>query len=127
MDTKALKRSAADAIAAKFSDIRQAFKFIDVDNTGTIDAQEIFRALDLWNIPLSRQDVDRLVKQCDSDGDGRISYDEFVDTMARDTVAPAAMGKRGMQSKEAMGVDAFEAVDLALGHGKPPKAGKSFG
>jgi hypothetical protein len=39
------------------------------------------------------------------DKDGGISYEEFVDALARETVAPAAMGKRGMQSTEAMGVD----------------------
>ena len=33
-----------------------------------------------------------------------MSYNEFVDVLARDTVTLAAMGKRGMQSKEAMGV-----------------------
>ena len=33
---------------------------------------------------------------------------EFVDKLARGTVAPAAMNKRGLQSGEAMGEDAFE-------------------
>ena len=36
--------------------------------------------------------------------------------LARDTVAPAAMGKRDMQSKEAMGVDAQEMLHQQLGH-----------
>ena len=34
-------------------------------------------------------------------------------------VAPAAMGKRGMQSLEAMGVDAQEFLAHQLGHTKP--------
>ena len=56
---------------------------------------------------------------CDRDGDGHVDYKEFVDALARDTVAPAAMGKRGMQAKEAMGV---ESLDKAfLGHGNAPK------
>ena len=45
-----------------------------------------------------------IVDLCDSDDDGGISYDEFVDNLARDSVTMAAMGKRGLQSKEAMGV-----------------------
>ena len=45
------------------------------------------------------------MRHCDVDKDGGISYEEFVDALARETVAPAAMGKRGMQSTEAMGVD----------------------
>ena len=54
---------------------------------------------------MHRRTVSILMCHCDVDKDGGISYDEFVDALARETVAPAAMGKRGMQSTEAMGVD----------------------
>jgi hypothetical protein len=48
-----------------------------------------------------------------------VDYKEFVDVLARDTVAPAALGKRDMQAKEAMGV---ESLDKAfLGHGNSVK------
>ena len=56
------------------------------------------------------------MKNVDVDSDGGVDYKEFVDALARDTVAPAAMGKRDMQAKQAMGVD-----DLSpefLGHHK---------
>jgi len=55
------------------------------------------------------------VRQTDDD---EIDYDEFIDVFARDTVAPAAMGKRDMQSKEAMGEDAYELLNEELGHKK---------
>ena len=55
--------------------------------------------------------LDELLSALDVDGDGVISYAEFVDALARDTVAPAAMGKRDMQSLEAMGVDAQEMLN----------------
>ena len=58
-----------------------------------------------------------LIDACDVDGDGQVDYKEFVDVLARDTVAPAAMGKRDMQSLEAMGVDSQEAMAQQLGHG----------
>ena len=41
---------------------------------------------------------------------------QFVDKLARGTVAPAAMNKRGLSSKDAMGVDAQEMLALQLGH-----------
>ena len=47
----------------------------------------------------------------DDDDSGGIGYEEFVDHLARGTVTPAAMGKRGMQSKEAMGVDGQAWID----------------
>ena len=60
--------------------------------------------------------LDLIMSECDADGDGGVSYEEFVDKLARETVAPAAMGKRGMQSKEAMGVDSQEMLAEQLGH-----------
>ena len=50
---------------------------------------------------------------------------EFVDMLARDTVAPAAMGKRGMQAQDAMGVADLDRA--FLGHKVAPKAAKKFG
>lgn len=41
----------------------------------------------------------------DKSGDGSVDYKEFVNVLARDTVAPAALGKQGMQAKDAMGCD----------------------
>ena len=65
----------------------------------------------MWNIDISSEDLELLLAECDEDGDGEISYDEFTDHLWRDTVAPSAMGKRGMLSKDAMGVDAYEMLD----------------
>ena len=70
---------------------------------------------------MSDERIDTLMRECDGDSDGKVDYSEFVDALARDTVAPAAMGKRGMQSKEAMGVDAQEMLAEQLGHGKMKK------
>jgi hypothetical protein len=53
----------------------------------------------------------------------RPALQEFVDALARDTVAPAAMGKRGMQAKEAMGVSAYLTAEEELGF---EKAGQHY-
>ena len=62
-----------------------------------------------------------LIGDCDADGDGQVDYKEFVDVLARGTVSNAAMGKRGMQSLEAMGVDSQEMLAEQLGHKKLAK------
>ena len=112
------KGSAQDAVASRFSNIRKAFQAVDVDNSGKIGRNEIKRALHLWGVPHDEEKLDMLMAEMDEDGDGTVSYDEFVDHLARDTVAPAAMGKRGMLSKDAMGVDAYEMLNEQLGHKK---------
>ena len=104
-----------EGLNSRFSDMFKAFQYIDIDRSGRLSCDEIKRALDLWNVPVDERTLNLLISHCDKDGDG-ISYTEFVDALARGTVAPAAMGKRGMQSSEAMGVSAFEHLDLQLGH-----------
>ena len=122
--TKQEKRNiltmAENGLNSRFSDMFKAFQYIDLDRSGRLSRPEIARALDMWNVPIDDHQLDLLFEQCDKDGDG-VSYEEFVDALARDAVAPAAMGKRGMQSKEAMGVDAQEMLAHQLGHSKQKK------
>lgn len=118
-EPQSTRTALTDALATKFTNIRQAFHYVDVNNDGFVSKSEIKRALDLFNMETSDAKIDELFKECDKDGNGKISYDEFVDALARDTVSLAAMGKRGMQSKDAMGVDAYELLDEQLrGRGK---------
>jgi len=106
----------SSAMTSRFTDMFKAFQYLDVDRSGLIGEKELRRALVMWNIPVNN--IDELVKACDQNGDGEISYNEFVDALARETVADAAMGKRGMHSKDAMGVDAYEMLHAQLGHAK---------
>ena len=94
----------------------KAFQKFDLDNSGALDEKEIRLALKMWNIPYDQGKLRDFIAACDHDGDGQVSYKEFVDVLARDTVAPAAMGKRDMQSLEAMGIDAQEMLAQQLGH-----------
>ena len=116
----AFVKSASDALNSRFSDMFKAFQYVDLDRSGRLSKKEISRALDMWNVPIPDHLLDRLMQSCDQDDDGGVSYEEFVDKLARGTVAPAAMGKRGMQSKEAMGVDAYQVLDQQI-HGEKVK------
>lgn len=97
---------AENAVNCRFANMFRAFQRIDLDRSGTIDEQEFIRAFQDWGVNLPDATLAGLFRMCDHDGNGDISYEEFVDGLARDTVAPAAMGKRNKQSEEAMGVNA---------------------
>jgi len=116
MKNSAFVKGASDALNSRFSNMFKAFQYVDLDRSGTLNAKEIRRALDLWNVPLDEKSLSQLIAACDHDGDGEVDYKEFVDVLARDTVAPAAMGKRDMQSKQAMGVDSQALMAQQLGH-----------
>ena len=105
-EKEAFKRQVSDALNERYSNMFKAFQFIDTDRSGRVDRQEIERALDLWNLPADDDKIKALLSQLDYDGDG-VDYKEFVDALARDTVSVGAMRKRDMQSKQAMGVDAY--------------------
>ena len=115
-------RSAEQQINTRFTDMKKAFRFVETDNSGTLDKKEIRRAMDMWNIPIDDEKLDDLIAACDTDGDGHVVYNEFVDVLARDTVAPAALGKRGMQSEEAMGESAYKLLDEMIAGGPKKKA-----
>ena len=60
---------------------KEFFKFIDVDNNGEIDKLELVCALKA-TLPLDwraiDRDVDNLFRRWDHNGDGKISYSEFI-------------------------------------------------
>ena len=113
---------ATEQINSRFTDMKKAFRFVDTDNSGTLDKKEIRRAMDMWNIPIDDEKLDDLIAACDGDGDGHVVYNEFVDVLARDTVMPAAMGKRDMQSAEAMGESAYKLLDEMIAGGPKKRA-----
>ena len=108
---------AVEAINSRFSNMHRAFQKYDTNGDGSLDTKELRQALISWNLPPDA--VAYLVDACDADADGRVDYKEFVDKLARDTVTVAAMGKRGMQAEEAMGVAAFDSY--WTGHVGAPK------
>jgi len=107
-------KGASEALNSRFSDMFKAFQYVDLDRSGTLNKAELQRAIEMWNLPVDESKLDDLIAACDADGDGNVDYKEFVDVLARDTVAPAAMGKRDMQAMQAMG--AADVDPAFLGH-----------
>lgn len=59
-------------------DLRRAFDDIDVDSSGSIDADELRAALVLAGAPHSDADVKDMMSEADSNADGSVDFDEFV-------------------------------------------------
>lgn len=71
-------------IHMRFRKMHAAFQHFDLDNNGTLERSEIARMCDGYNINVPN--VDELVRHCDTNGDGVLSYGEFVNAFAQDTV-----------------------------------------
>ena len=63
--------------------LRAAFRMFDIDNSGTITAEEFHRSLatinQLLDEPLTTHQINELLKALDSNGDGCLSYKEFFE------------------------------------------------
>ena len=57
---------------------RQDFDEIDVDGDGYITASELLRASVRTNPKISDDNIAAIVQMADSDGDNKISYEEYA-------------------------------------------------
>lgn len=58
--------------------LKQMFKGIDVDNSGTITLEELKQGMAKQGTKLSEYEVKQLMEAADADGNGTIDYDEFI-------------------------------------------------
>lgn len=75
-----------NALNSRFADMWSAFKNVDVDASGKINKDEIMKALRMWNVTGQNasvaEEAEAILKMCDVDGDGSITYEEFVNGLA---------------------------------------------
>ncbi|XP_042032503.1 probable calcium-binding protein CML46 [Salvia splendens] len=60
-------------------EVREAFGMFDENDDGFVDAEELEKVMSsLGLVGLSQQECERMIMVFDDDGDGRISFGEFV-------------------------------------------------
>ena len=64
-------------------DLRKAFNVFDQDGNGSISQVELKIVLDKIGIEMSETELKRTMSEADTDGDGEISFTEFVDVVSR--------------------------------------------
>lgn len=67
--------------AATLNDLRSAFQMFDADGNGSISAQELHNVLGRLGENCSMADCHSMISGVDSDGDGQVSFDEFLAMM----------------------------------------------
>ena len=66
-----------------FIAFKRAFEIFDKDKSGKISAQELDKLiLELSNNDPTDEELQQLMKEFDSDGDGNVEFQEFVRVMA---------------------------------------------
>jgi len=75
---EALKVIAKNMAVEEVTGLRQLFKGIDVDGSGTITVEELRSALRKQKKPVVEAELSELITGADIDGDGTIDYEEFL-------------------------------------------------
>jgi len=69
-------------------EIKEAFNTFDLDNNRFVGAAEITHILKLIGEDVTANEIDEMIRMCDSDGDGQVTFDEFFKMM---TTPPAPL------------------------------------
>uniref|UniRef100_A0A131YQG7 Calmodulin n=1 Tax=Rhipicephalus appendiculatus TaxID=34631 RepID=A0A131YQG7_RHIAP len=59
-------------------EIREAFRVFDRDGNGFITSAELRHVMTTLGEKLTNEEVDAMIREADTDGDGQINYEEFV-------------------------------------------------
>ena len=60
---------------------REAFKVFDSDGNGYINAAELRQVMMNLGEKLTEEEVEMMIKEADSNGDGLVNYEEFISMM----------------------------------------------
>lgn len=59
-------------------EVLEAFKVFDKDGSGKISAEELRQVMTSLGEKLTDKEVDEMMKEADTNGDGEIDYEEFI-------------------------------------------------
>lgn len=66
--------------------MKAAFRYIDKDNDGFLTLKELKAILAHNNSEISDQEIEQFFREIDTDGDGKIDYEEFIESDLCSTV-----------------------------------------
>lgn len=75
-----------NAVEMRYRSMREAFRAVDEDASGSLTRDELQRALFHWHVQAQARHIDGVLSDFDRDGDGSISYAEWCEGLKPFTV-----------------------------------------
>ena len=76
-------RKHAHLTEEELAEFREIFNLVDLDKGGTISKDELKQLMTTLGLKPSAEELNAMVDEIDSDGNGEIDFDEFVQVMSR--------------------------------------------
>jgi len=86
--SKNVRQTKHDITPQYREELAEAFAMFDKDNSGSISSSELATILKNLNQNYSDEDITKMVRQVDADGNGEIDFDEFVGLMLNAKSSP---------------------------------------
>ena len=67
----------------KLHEYKEAFDMFDKSKKGTISATDITKIMKNFGYPISRKEVEGMIAEIDTSGDGELDFEEFVTLMQK--------------------------------------------
>merc|ERR1712166_1476830 len=67
----------------EIAEFREIFNLVDLDKGGTISKDELKQLMNTLGLKPTQEELNQMVDEIDSDGNGEIDFDEFVTVMSR--------------------------------------------
>ncbi|CAE7623117.1 Calml3 [Symbiodinium microadriaticum] len=67
----------------EIAEFREIFNLVDRDGGGSITKEELGELMDTLGIDASPEELETMINEIDSSGDGEIDFEEFVEVMSR--------------------------------------------
>merc|ERR1719352_1942231 len=64
------------------AELREAFDLFDTDGSGAVDASELHTAMKALGFEPKKEEINKMVKEMDKDGDATVDFEEFCIMMA---------------------------------------------
>merc|ERR1711990_604938 len=90
LEKMARGRAGADKRAAELKslsdeqkqELREAFDLFDTDGSGAVDATELHTAMKALGFEPKKEEISKMIKEMDKDGDATVDFEEFCVMMA---------------------------------------------
>ena len=84
--TKEVQKKVLSIDPALRDQYKEAFDLFDTERRGSINVDQIRRAMKKFGQDLSRREIEEMIKDLDSDNSGSLTFEEFITLMTKQVV-----------------------------------------